>query len=176
MTHAQPGYQSFTRCKKNSLRASSPIWASEASLARTRERGAPFHLPKQESLLAGYTKKDYIYLGDHISPTAQKRSVWALRFIFIICLYFPGASRPSTTLKPTLSTGSTLMSRIARESRDPVTPAPSSSPSQSKTNSLTTPSKRRLPRGKHDLIANLRFPLYGGPPFRVKGHTKKKLT
>ena len=135
MTHAQPGYQNVTRCKK----------------------------------------KDYIHLGDHISPTAQKRSVWALRFIFIICLYFPGASRPSTTLKPTLSTGSTLMSRIARGSRDPVTPAPSSSPSQSKTNSLTTPSKRRLPRGKHDLIANLRFPLYDGPPFRVKGHTKKKL-
>ncbi|KAM7438912.1 hypothetical protein ABFA07_011617 [Porites harrisoni] len=59
-----------------------------------------------------------------------------------------GASRPSTTLKPTLSTGSTVMSRIARESRDPVTPAPSSSPSQSKTNSPTTPSKRRLPRGQ----------------------------
>ncbi|CAH3019822.1 unnamed protein product [Porites evermanni] len=59
-----------------------------------------------------------------------------------------GASRPSTTLKPTLSTGSTLMSRIARGSRDPVTPAPSSSPSQSKKNSPTTPSKRRLPRGQ----------------------------
>ena len=68
----------------DSLRASSPIWASEASLARTRERGAEesraprkprdsakrlplaasprarafsrdlFHSPKQESLLAGY--------------------------------------------------------------------------------------------------------------------------
>ena len=71
---------------KISLRASSPIWASEASLARTRERGAEesraprkprdsakrlplaassrarafsrdlFHSPKQESLLAGYLK------------------------------------------------------------------------------------------------------------------------
>ena len=32
---------------KNSLRASSPIWASEASLARTRERGAPFLCPSR---------------------------------------------------------------------------------------------------------------------------------
>ena len=30
-----------------SLRASSPIWASEASLARTRERGAPFLCPSR---------------------------------------------------------------------------------------------------------------------------------
>ena len=47
-----------------SPQASSPIWATEASLARTRERGASplarafsqdlFHSPKQESLLAGY--------------------------------------------------------------------------------------------------------------------------
>ena len=49
-----------------SLRASSPIWASEASLARTRERAAKprgaeesafsrgsVRSPKQESLLAG---------------------------------------------------------------------------------------------------------------------------
>ena len=70
---------------KISLRASSPIWASEASLTRTHERGAEerracndlynfhppplaasplarafsrdlFHSPKQESLLAGYLK------------------------------------------------------------------------------------------------------------------------
>ena len=31
----------------SSLRASSPIWASEASLARTRERGAPFLCPSR---------------------------------------------------------------------------------------------------------------------------------
>ena len=51
------------------LQASSPIWATEASLARTRERGASplarafsrdlFYSPKQESLLAGYE-----YRGD----------------------------------------------------------------------------------------------------------------
>ena len=32
---------------EHSLRASSPIWASEASLARTRERGAPFLCPSR---------------------------------------------------------------------------------------------------------------------------------
>ena len=40
-----------------SLRTSSPIWASEVSLARTREGAAKrgsLRLPKQESLLAGY--------------------------------------------------------------------------------------------------------------------------
>ena len=57
--------------KYSSLRASSPVWASEVGLARTRERGAdplplaasplarPFsrdslRSPKEESLLAGY--------------------------------------------------------------------------------------------------------------------------
>ena len=35
-----------------SLRASSPIWASEASLARTRERGAERPLPLAASPLA----------------------------------------------------------------------------------------------------------------------------
>ena len=47
----------------NSLRASSPIWGSEASLAKTRERAAKprggrgearFACPNKESLLAGY--------------------------------------------------------------------------------------------------------------------------
>ena len=63
-------------CCIYSLRASSPIWASEASLARTRERAAkprvaedrplarafsrgPLRLPKQESLLAGYCIDKY---------------------------------------------------------------------------------------------------------------------
>ena len=47
-----------------SLRASSPIWASETSLARTRERAAK---PQGENLLADlavfigiYLKKDYL--------------------------------------------------------------------------------------------------------------------
>ena len=47
-----------------SLRASSPIWASETSLARTRERAAK---PRGENLLADlavfigiYPKKDYL--------------------------------------------------------------------------------------------------------------------
>ena len=54
----------FLTLHNSSLRASSPIWASEASLARTRSRAASpparafsrdlFHSPKQESLLAGY--------------------------------------------------------------------------------------------------------------------------
>ena len=47
----------------HSLRASSPIWASEASRGRTRERAAKrdsrastFHdIPRMESLLAGYS-------------------------------------------------------------------------------------------------------------------------
>ena len=37
--------QSFEFPKKCSLRASSPIWASEASLPRTRERGAEDSFP-----------------------------------------------------------------------------------------------------------------------------------
>ena len=57
-------------CFKPSLRASSPIWASEASLARTRERAAkprgaderplaprPLARAFWESLLAGYFKR-----------------------------------------------------------------------------------------------------------------------
>jgi len=62
------GYRSFNCCSTASivstsapfrrLRARSPIWASEASLARTPLARAfsryLFHSPKQESLLAGY--------------------------------------------------------------------------------------------------------------------------
>ena len=64
---------------QSSLRASSPIWESEASLARTRERAAKpfaflrpslarsrearFGSPKQESLLAGYFQSGRLVRG-----------------------------------------------------------------------------------------------------------------
>ena len=48
---------------QSSLRASSPIWESEASLARTRE--ARFGSPKQESLLAGYFQSGRLVRGRH---------------------------------------------------------------------------------------------------------------
>ena len=68
------GSRGCQKCKKllesyqaqSSLQASSPIWASEVSLARTRERGAEespsrdsLHSPKKESLLASLAQSGH---------------------------------------------------------------------------------------------------------------------
>lgn len=68
--------------------------------------------------------------------------------------WFPAPEHPSSTLKPTLRTASSSMSRVSRESKKPTPLVPTNSrPARSGVASdptlwPRTPTRRRLPRGR----------------------------
>ena len=75
-----PGFFEVVHCFVlywgGSLRASSPIWASEASLARTRERGAEERRTKQGAL----HKRIQLIKGFHFPSTRTENSVRNILF------------------------------------------------------------------------------------------------
>ena len=70
--------------RRHSLRASSPIWASDASRGRTRERGAKrvprastFHdIPRMKSSLAGYSLHETVSMPKY----SLKQQDWTVIF------------------------------------------------------------------------------------------------
>ena len=85
--------------------------------------------------------------------TNDQDMIWKCVLTVSVMLWYPAPEHPSTTLKPTLKTASSSMSRVSRESKEPTPLVPTNSRpagsgvASSPTLWPQTPTRRRLPRG-----------------------------
>ena len=81
-------------------------------------------------------------------------AIWKYVLTVSVMLWYSAPEHPSTTLKPTLKTASSSMSRVARESMEPTPLVPTNSRpagsgvASNPTLRPQTPTRRRLQRGE----------------------------